>query len=1233
MDCLAGSQLMDLLNGSASTELAADIDAHVDECAECRELLVNLARGLSASSRPRSLRTDSPTQERLLLGDNAASVSRRYRILGLVGEGGMGRVYRAFDRLLGIEVALKQLVLLSPQDLHLGTLAEEFRTLCTLHHPNIVRVFDYGFDSQGQPFYTMELLHDAQPLLSFAQGRPAEAQLELVVQLLHAVAYLHRHGVVHRDLTPGNVLVVMRDEGAVVKLVDFGLAQDVAHGNGASVAGTLPYMAPELFRGEPASERSDLYAVGVMAYQMLTGSYPFPVERGAAKLLNDILVATPDLSPLSPALRPVLGRVLHKAPTHRQADAAALLRELLAAAALPLKNEPVATRDSYLLAARFVGRHAELRQIQMALDAARHGDGSAWIVSGESGVGKSRLLEELRRGALASGILTLRGQAMPGGAVYHVWQDVLKLLALQVPLSELQASTLCAILPDLPTLIEREVDAPQGLDPSSARLRLFHIVEELLAQLPETALVLLEDLQWADAESLALLSQLASGISARALLIVATYREEEAHGLSDALPALRKLRLPRLNRFEIAALCESMLGQAGRDRALLDLVEAETEGNAYFIVEGMRALAAETGSLASIGRGGLPQRLLTGGIEQVLMRHIARAPVSARPLLCLSAVAGRELDLALLSRLLPQAEVHVHELADVGILELYDQRWRFGHDKLRERVRDSLSAAERQQLHASIALGLQQLYPDDPGRASQIAIHYREAKEPAKAARFYALAGDAALRHGAPKEAAALLEQARSLHAQIQMPRLAEVQLWRGITEARFGIGRLRESEAALRQLCALAGTPLPTEPLPLYSMMGRLAAELLGRRMGLWPRKASTDPAQRAMEAELLAGLGVEEVFVWTDQPELGLLCTLLGMSLEDRLGMAPRRNYHRTALFFILSHTPLRGLCLRYMEHIERRDADILSGTHAEIDFLRVRAMVELNDGQLHRAVEHAAKAVALSRAYKDDLALLHSLLQLQLAAAGLDDYPQMLAVSREMEPLAVRAENARYLALAYVGQGAAQLSLGEYEASAAILKKAHACLPQELGPVPESVILGLLASACRHLNQFERAIEFASHALDAVLRARWSLEPLRHPLVCLLDVLLASPEPVRHKKQIETALAKLQQLARRFPSAAPDDAMFHALYFWRFDRPRQAIHSFRQCIALANQLGMTREKALAQYWLGCFAQTPAGRPLVSEGAAPHFRDALATSERIKAAGMSAMIRAAWQSSATKQ
>ena len=248
-------------------------------------------------------------------------------------------------------------------------------------------------------------------------------------------------------------MVVQREDGPQVKVLDFGLAIGSDRPSRSSVAGTLLYMAPELFKGGSATEAADLYAVGVIAYQVLAGCYPFDIKHGTARLLEQILQTAPDLAPLPLAMRPVLEKVLSKDPRNRQTDAATLLHQLAAAAGHSLTKEPSASQDSYFLAAHFVGRHVELGELQLALTEALHDAGSAWLIVGESGVGKSRLLEELRSGALQSGALAVRGQAVPGGAAYHVWQDVLALLALQLPLSELELGVLATILPKLPALL------------------------------------------------------------------------------------------------------------------------------------------------------------------------------------------------------------------------------------------------------------------------------------------------------------------------------------------------------------------------------------------------------------------------------------------------------------------------------------------------------------------------------------------------------------------------------------------------------------------------------------------------------------------------------------------------------------------------------------------------------------------------------------------------------------
>jgi len=531
------------------------------------------------------------------------TVGRRYLLHEQLGVGGMGAVYRATDRLTGSTVALKRVTVPTEQltftsrsgdtDLSL-TLAREFKTLASLRRPHIISVLDYGFDEQRQPFFTMSLLENAQTIVAAGQGRDLATQVDLLVQTLQALAYLHRRGVLHRDLKPGNVLVV----DGQVKVLDFGVSvitSKTMEYVTQSTVGTVAYIAPELFAGAPITRSSDLYAVGVMAYELFAGQFPFS-NANVAVLLNDILYKRIDVrtTGVRDELAVVLGRLLVKTREERYGDAYQVIRDLCRAAGQPLPPETVEIRESYLQAARLVGREAELGQLTEVLNAALAGKGSAWLVGGESGVGKSRLADELRALALVRGALVLLGQAISeGGSPYQLWREVVRWLALTSDLEEREASVLKPLVPDIADLLGREVaDAPL-VDPRSAQRRLFGVMSEVVRRQSESqpVVVILEDLQWARSDRLSLLERLSSIVAGLPLLMVGNYRDDERRGLPDDLPGMEVLRLERLNEAGVAELSESMVGAVGRQPQVVDLLQRETEGNPFFLVEVMRALA------------------------------------------------------------------------------------------------------------------------------------------------------------------------------------------------------------------------------------------------------------------------------------------------------------------------------------------------------------------------------------------------------------------------------------------------------------------------------------------------------------------------------------------------------------------------------------------------------------------------------------------------------------------
>jgi tetratricopeptide (TPR) repeat protein len=705
-------------------------------------------------------------------------VGRRYVLQDELGRGGMGTVYRALDRLTGQVVALKRVTapgerLLSAStgassDLRLS-LAQEFRTLASLRHPNIISVLDYGFDEERQPYFTMELLTESQNILDAGRDQPLARQVELLVQVLQALAYLHHQGIIHRDLKPDNVHVV---EGRV-KVLDFGLAaaRQVLEQGDERVVGTLAYMAPEMLLGGPVTEASDLYAVGLIGYELFAGRHPFNL-KDTRSLVNDILTNVPDVTSLDidPALQGALKRLLAKKPADRYASARQMIQEYARVTRREVDYETASIRESYLQAARFVGRAGELEQLSGALAQAVSGKGGAWLVGGESGVGKSRLLEELRTLALVEGATVLRSQAISeGGSPYYIWRPLLRWLVLITELSDDELSVLKTLIPDIETLVGRAIQDVPELAPPAAQERLLSVIETLFRRQQEPLVFILEDLHWAK-ESLDVIARLIPLVQTLPVLLIGSYRDDERADLPEQLPGMSVLKLERLKKDTIEELSVAILGGAGRQTQVISLLERETEGNVFFLVEVIRALAESAGQLDQIGRMTLPANVFAGGVRQIVQRRLNRLPQDARALVRVAAVIGRQLDLMLLQSVDPSVNLEkwLTACAGAAVLDVQDDRWRFAHDKLREGVLAELSDEERQALHRQVAEAIERVYPRQPDQYAILAHHWAQAKDVAKEAHFTALAGDHAMVAGAFAEAKSFYE--RALRALSQLP-------------------------------------------------------------------------------------------------------------------------------------------------------------------------------------------------------------------------------------------------------------------------------------------------------------------------------------------------------------------------------------------------------------------------------------------------------------------------------
>ncbi|MDF2694347.1 MAG: serine/threonine protein kinase [Labilithrix sp.] len=939
----------------------------------------------------------------------SALLAHRYRRLGVIGRGATGTVHRARDRLNGRLVALKTLSSdltdsAPPPDWTRSppkpeVLEREFVLLAGLRHPNVIATLDYGRDDTLGPFFTMDLQDGACTLRAAAANQPLETKVDLLVQLLHALVYLHRRGLVHRDLKPENALCAR----GVLKLIDLGLASAIGRTDDIA-GGTLAYAAPELVRGGPPTERSDLYAVGVIAYEILSGRVPFEASS-PARLLQAVFLSAPNFAVpgIDPALVPVLSRLLERDPAARFADAIDVITALSNALGRPLALETTSTRESFLHGAGFVGRDTELDRLQRLLPLVQPDEATAAtndranrraiLVAGESGAGKSRLLEELAVDAMVRGIHVLRGQALrEGSRPYEPWRGVLRHLALLVEPGGLEAAVLSGVVPDLPALLGRDVSDATELDPEATHVRLMRAVEALLRRANQPILVMLEDLQWAGTESLKLFARIQVLAADLPLLLVASYRDDERPTLQRELPDTTTIHLDRLPADAIARLCASMLGErnvesAGATSDLVELVHRRSDGNAFLALEVMRTLANEAGGLERVITLPLAEKLLEDGtVERLVHRRVRRLSDGDRAFLQTAAVAGRELDLELLAKLHPDLDVEAcaTRAVEAAVLSSAQGRWWFAHDKLRDALIEALPDDARREIHRKLAHAI---LAKRPQHASTLAHHFGAAGARTHEKEFAALAGDQFLRSGAYHEAIPFLRRALALFGPSDPP-LTRAVVERRLGEALFRSGQLLEARESLANALATLGCPLPaTRPRMVQGLLREAWTQLRLR-----VRRRNVPPPVPSQvewfEEAILAYTELSRLAHHLNDEELVLHVTLSALNLSER-GMLHAHHARLTAVMgAVMGLLPVHRWARFYFAKAERissrlDDANIQAFVRAhrgyylagigewracEEDLERSRALYDrIGDVRL---AEEAISILAYAQFFKGDL-----------------------------------------------------------------------------------------------------------------------------------------------------------------------------------------------------------------------------------------------------------------------
>jgi hypothetical protein len=707
----------------------------------------------------------------------------------------MGVVYLVIDTLFNQRVALKQLRRLDAPEAYY--LKREFRSLADVEHPNLVRMHELYAD-MDECFFTMEYVEGerfldfiwhadsgaaatienptalgeaetgALTFSSYAGRSPATVDLArlraALSQLVEGVAALHGFGLLHRDLKPSNVMVTL--QGRLV-ILDFGLAT-ARERAGASVsahefAGTPAYMAPEQGFGAAVTAASDWYSVGVMIFESLTGRWPFTGSSGdiiRAKRTLEAPVAADISSGVPDDLNELCRMLLRIDPSARPGP-----HEIMNAVGLAVSR---ARPRTSVTAPSFIGREEPLALLSAAVAACGDGRPSVAMISGASGIGKTALVRGFLEGPDAARALVIQGrcyerETVPFKTIDSVMDELCRHVAAMPPhqlaaILPLESEALARVFPALRRVL-RIVPVPRRSreipDQQELRRRAFGAFRELLHRLIEwrPVIVFVDDLQWGDADSSALLAHVLSPPDPPPVCLLICYRADE----HDAPPVrsmwdicerldpsqIRKVPLGPLAPRDAEAVATALLRLRGSAPvSIAHRIAQESEGHPYFLAELVRAADGLTEKGTSTAGDG------AASLEMILKNRIVALEDGPRRLLSVVALAGRPITVTIAAQAAGLSDHHAlsvrvlkHErlvLSRSGVrgttLETY-------HDRIRDIAVDLIAPRERSACHRVLATVL-----EDAGDEylEGAADHYQLAEMPERVAALSLLAGDRA---------------------------------------------------------------------------------------------------------------------------------------------------------------------------------------------------------------------------------------------------------------------------------------------------------------------------------------------------------------------------------------------------------------------------------------------------------------------------------------------------------
>ena len=720
------------------------------------------------------------------------TLNNRYEVIGELGRGGMGVVYRARDPLLNREVAIKIVppMMLTAQSEE--RFQREAQLVAQMDHPSIVPIFDIG-QHEGSMFFLMPVVRGTN-LRAFLREKPRGLGeiVDIAIQTAEGLDYSHARGVIHRDIKPENIMV-SEEEGALrVRIMDFGLAKaasDQRLTRTGTLVGTVSYFSPEQVKAQEIDHRSDIYSLGTVLYESIAGEPPFTGEMQS--VLYRVVHENPRSliergADISQELEDVVMRALAKEPTRRY-QAASHLAEALRKFRSSLKDSDVGraigmssvlTAQLARPAAPFIGREKEIAELQRRLNAAVDGECQFAVIAGEPGIGKTRLVEEIEHLARARKITVLHGRFMEQDRTF-AYQGFCEAIqeffrspdtggsGARPDVSDL-APDLIALFPVLSEISELRKTSSGDQQAQTAEARkaedrtwVFELLARTIVRIGggRPLVLVFENLHSAEL-SLDALQYIVRRLGPTPTLIIGTYRQTEIdkrHPLVKMLdtfaddPRFSSTYIGPLTPSEHRSFIQTMVGGAALGAGLAERLYEATEANPFFTRELVRSLIdsggiarGDTGEWTLSGEMAISSDALPATIQQTVEKRIERLPDEMRDVLSTASVMGRSFDFRDLESLADSKggiDDMVDRLVYEGLIEEEREsrgdRLAFTSGIVRDVLYSALSRRKRKSLHRKYA---ELLEKRNSGRLDriypQLVHHYSEGDVPDKTVEY-----------------------------------------------------------------------------------------------------------------------------------------------------------------------------------------------------------------------------------------------------------------------------------------------------------------------------------------------------------------------------------------------------------------------------------------------------------------------------------------------------------------